>query len=163
MENSEPLDGLLSGYTHRTLKEVRCVKTDFRLACRERFRYGTGLKAKNEGGKKEMFRTTMVTLLFGCLMVTAPALADDITPGGSASAPQDQALATLQAENAQLSRKVAELEAVPGINQDALAAKSRQRLREIAADVKSQCKSLADFESFVTWMSGNLSGYSRYI
>lgn len=110
-----------------------------------------------------MFRTTMVTLLFGCLMVTAPALADNITPGGSVPAPQDQALATLQAENAQLSRKVAELEAVPGINQDALTAKSRQRLREIAADVKGQCKSLADFESFVTWMSGNLSGYSRYI
>jgi hypothetical protein len=52
MENSEPLDGLLSGYTHRTLKKVKCVKTDFRLAWRGRFRYGTGLKAKNEGGKK---------------------------------------------------------------------------------------------------------------
>jgi len=110
-----------------------------------------------------MFRTTMVMLLFCCLTISAPALADDIAPAASAAAPQDQALTALQAENAQLSRKVAELESVPSISADALSAKSRQRLSEIAADVKGQRQSMADFESFVTWMSTNLSGYSRYI
>lgn len=110
-----------------------------------------------------MFRFKMVVLMLGCLSITVPALADDIAPVASAAAPQDQALAALQAENAQLSRKVAEMEAVPSISADALAAKSRQRLRDIAADVKGQRQSMADFESFVTWMSTNLSGYSRYI
>lgn len=110
-----------------------------------------------------MFRFKMVVLLLGCLMISAPALADDIAPAASASAPQDQALAALQVENAQLSRKLAELESVPSITADALAGKSRQRLKEIAADVKCQRQSMADFESFVTWMSANLSGYSRYI
>jgi len=110
-----------------------------------------------------MFRIMIVVVLFGSLLLTAPAMAEENGAVGPAPAPQDLALTALQSENALLSRKVADLEAVPGINADALAAKSRQRLREIAADVKSQRQSMADFESFVTWMSTNLSGYSRYI
>jgi hypothetical protein len=97
------------------------------------------------------------------MVLTAPAMANENGAGGSAPGPQELALTALQAENALLSRKVADLETVPNINADALTAKSRQRLREIAADVKSQRQSMADFESFVTWMSTNLSGYSRYI
>lgn len=110
-----------------------------------------------------MFRIMIIPALFGCMVLTAPAMANENGAGGSAPGPQELALTALQAENALLSRKVADLETVPNINADALTAKSRQRLREIAADVKSQRQSMADFESFVTWMSTNLSGYSRYI
>lgn len=110
-----------------------------------------------------MYRTTMVPLLTGCLMFTVPAMADETIAAGAVPGPGEQAITALQAENDLLSKKVAELEAVPSISADALAAKSRQRLREIAADVKGQRQSMADFESFVTWMSANLSGYSRYI
>lgn len=110
-----------------------------------------------------MFRIMKVAVLFGSLLLSATAMAEEKVAGGPAPAPRDLALTALQSENALLSRKVADLEAIPGINADALAAKSRQRLREIAADVKSQRQSMADFESFVTWMSTNLSGYSRYI
>jgi len=90
-----------------------------------------------------MPRIMIVPLLFGCLLCTAPAMADGIGSGESAPDPQDQAFTALQTENVNLSKKVADLEAVPSITEDALALKSRQRLREIAADVKSQRQSMA--------------------
>jgi len=105
----------------------------------------------------------IVPLLFGCLLFTAPAKADEIGSGESAPGRQEQALTALQHDNALLSRQVADLETIPSINADTLALKSCRRLKEIAADVKTQRQSMADCESFVSWMTANLSGYSRYI
>ena len=69
---------------------------------------------------------------------------------------------SLQLENENLRLKVKQLESVKAISPERLRQKKVQRLREIAADVKTQRKTTSDFEGFVKWMSANLAGYNRY-
>lgn len=76
---------------------------------------------------------------------------------------RDETLQALQADNTLLKERIKSLESAPYITREALAVKNNQRLREIAADVKVQRQSMADFEGFVKWMTGNLSGYSKYV
>jgi len=54
---------------------------------------------------------------------------------------------------------------VPGtcLSAEMLAHKKALRLKEIAADVREQRRSTADFGGFLTRMSANLAGYNRYI
>jgi hypothetical protein len=110
-----------------------------------------------------MSRSLLVSLLFGCLLLTTPALADESVSLSLPHTNNDQTFAALQEENAQLNRKIAELESVPSIKTDALVMKNLQHLKEIAADVKKQRKILAESEAYVKWMATNLSGYSKYI
>lgn len=38
-----------------------------------------------------------------------------------------------------------------------------KRLKEVAADIRTQRQGLADFEGYVKWMSTNVAGYSKYL
>lgn len=75
----------------------------------------------------------------------------------------ETAIAELARENGLLKEKIRQLECMPVISSEALAARNYQRLREIAADVKVQRQTMSDFAGFVTWMSANLSGYAKYV
>jgi hypothetical protein len=93
---------------------------------------------------------------------TLPASADSAND----AAPAIQKEETLQAlirENTDLREKLRALESTPSISCDLLARRNLQRLREVARDTKAQRQAMADFEGFVTWMTGNLSGYAKYI
>lgn len=76
---------------------------------------------------------------------------------------KEEELQALKQEHLLLQGKLALLQGTPSLTRDTLAAKNLQRLKEIAADVKAQRQTMTDFETFVSWMSNNLSGYSRYI
>ena len=77
--------------------------------------------------------------------------------------PNEEKMFNLQLENEGLKLKIKQLEAVKAISVERLRQKKVQRLKEIAADVKTQRQATSDFEGFVTWMSTNLAGYNRYI
>jgi len=81
---------------------------------------------------------------------------------GPLSPPEEQIL-RLQQDNELLAQKIKQLESIKVIPVDQLRQKKALRLKEIAADVKSQRQSTSDFEGFVKWMSANLAGYNRYI
>lgn len=72
-------------------------------------------------------------------------------------------IAELARENALLKEKIRQFECTPAIGGEGLTTKSYQRLREIAADVRVQRQTMADFTGFVTWMTANLSGYAKYV
>lgn len=76
---------------------------------------------------------------------------------------KDEELQALKQEYTVLQGKLALLQNTPALTRDMLAAKNLQRLKEVAADIKAQRQTMAEFETFVSWMSNNLSGYSRYI
>ena len=105
----------------------------------------------------------ILILLFGYLLFTAPAMADESYALTSTLHDNDQALSVLQEENVRLTRKVVELESIPSINADALLLKNLQYLKDIVTDVRIQRQILADSETYVKWMAINLSGYSKYI
>jgi len=75
----------------------------------------------------------------------------------------EESVQALASENALLRNKLRSLESTPAITGEFLAARNLQRLREIARDIKDQRQTMADFEGFVTWMTGNLSGYAKYV
>lgn len=77
---------------------------------------------------------------------------------------QDQAatIAALTQENALLQEKLKALQSCSITSTD-LAARNSKRLKEITADVRAQRQAMADFESYVKWMSGHVAGYSKYI
>lgn len=76
---------------------------------------------------------------------------------------KDATIATLQQENTLLLERLKALEEKPALTAEALATRNLQRLQEIARDTKVQRQSMADFENYVKWMSGSLSGYAKYI
>ena len=92
------------------------------------------------------------------------AMADNIPADPAAQLKQkEDELNALQKEYALIQEKLKMLESTPSITCERLAAKNHQRLKEITADVKTQRQTMAEFEGFVKWMAGNLSGYSKYI
>lgn len=110
-----------------------------------------------------MSRIIPVLLLLCLLLFTDSSLADESVSPLPINANNDQTLAALQEVNVLLTRKIAEFESTPSINADALVLKNLQHLKEIAADVNTQRRILADSETYVKWMATNLSGYSKYI
>jgi hypothetical protein len=105
----------------------------------------------------------------GCILLISVILLLSGTPGHAdesvtvpATAP-DERLSTLQKENEALSARIGQLESISCIPAEKLHLKKALRLKEIAADVKIQRKSMSDFEGFVKWMSANLACYNRYI
>ncbi|KAA0895029.1 hypothetical protein [Oryzomonas rubra] len=77
--------------------------------------------------------------------------------------PSEEHLFNLQLENEGLKLRIKQLETVKTISAERLRQKKVQRLREIAAEVKTQRQTTSDFQGFVKWMSTNLAGYNRYI
>lgn len=77
---------------------------------------------------------------------------------------QDQAatITALTLENALLQEKLKALQSCSITSTD-LAARNSKRLKDITVDVRAQRQAMADFESYVKWMSGHVAGYSKYI
>ncbi|MBJ6723857.1 hypothetical protein JFN93_03970 [Geomonas sp. Red875] len=68
---------------------------------------------------------------------------------------------TLTDENARLKEKLTLLVGC-SVTSSALAGKNYKKLKDIAADIKTQRQGLVDFEVYVKWMSANMAGYSKY-
>ncbi len=104
--------------------------------------------------------------VFACLAVlllSVPLRAEEAAAPAVPLKQKDETPEDLARENALLREKLHLLESTPAISADALARKNYRQLREIAASVKAQRQTMTDFAGFVTWMSANLSGYSKYI
>lgn len=76
---------------------------------------------------------------------------------------QSQALEAVRQENAALAEKLRAMTCTPVISRDELLQRDYRQLRELAANTRAQRQSMADFENFVKWMGGSLSGYAKYI
>jgi len=105
------------------------------------------------------FRLMLTTLII--VGVTAPAFTAENSCGPLT--PTEEQILKLQQDNELLTQKIKHLESIKSVPVDRLRKKKNLRLKEIAADVKSQRQSTSDFEGFVKWMSANLAGYNRYI
>lgn len=75
----------------------------------------------------------------------------------------EEQLLALQKANQALNLRIEQLETEKKLPTERLRHKKIQRLKELAADVRLQRQSTADFEQFVKWMSTHLAGYNRYI
>ena len=95
------------------------------------------------------------------LFISNHAIADENACGPIIS--QDEQVLNFQRENFSLASRILELELQRGITPEQLRQKNIKRLKEIAADVRLQRQTTADFQGFVTWMSSNLVGYNKYI
>lgn len=103
------------------------------------------------------FFSLAIVLLF----LTAQGTAAELACGPNSQA-EDQLL-KLQMENAGLTLKALQFDALkPGIT-ELLQKKKLQRLKETALEVTRQREATKDFEGFFAWMSNNLAGYNRYI
>lgn len=103
-------------------------------------------------------------LFYGVALIAtlhSPASADE-NACGPVTANEEQ-VAVLRQEITSLTLKVKRLEETPCIPATRLHQKKIQRLLEIASDVRTQRQTMNDFQGFVSWMSGNLAGYNRYI
>ena len=111
-----------------------------------------------------VFRRTLCRLM----LITTIILGVTMTSFASENAcgpltPIEEQILKLQQENDILIQKIKQMESIKAIPVEQLRWKKSLRLKEIAADVKSQRQSTSDFEGFVKWMSANLAGYNRYI
>lgn len=106
----------------------------------------------------KLFLLVPMCLLLVCTTAYA---ADEVAPCEPLLKEKEEALQNLAKENALLQEKLKSLEG--GISPQMLTRKNLQRLQEVAADMKAQRQSLADFEAYVKWMADNLSGYSKYV
>lgn len=109
--------------------------------------------------RRTLIRTAVV--LAALVLISAGAHAEDNVCGPTT--PSEEQMFNLQLENEGLKIKIKQLESVKAIPVERLRQKKAQRLKEIAADVKTQRQATNDFEGFVKWMSANLAGYNRYI
>ncbi len=80
----------------------------------------------------------------------------------STTAPAEQ-FTKLQEEFSLLQTRMKELEARKGIDREYLLRKKVLLLREMAKDVASQRQTVEYFQSFISWMSSNLTGYNKYL
>ncbi len=106
---------------------------------------------------------TFIYVILAAGLCSAPVMAEEAPASAAMAGQKETAIAELLKENALLKEKLRIFENSPAISGDALALKNYQRLREIAADVKTQRQTMTDFAGFVTWMTANLSGYAKYI
>lgn len=104
------------------------------------------------------------TILSVCavLLCFTNSVAADENACGPMTPSEEQAI-NLQQENFALTTYIKELELQRGVTPEQLKLKKIRRLKEIAAEVKVQRQTTADFQGFVIWMSSNLSGYNKYI
>jgi len=112
-------------------------------------------------GKQRLIATTTIVPIALILLCFAGAHAEENVCGPTT--PNEEQMFSLHLENEGLKLKIRQLESVKGISAESLRQKKLQRLKEIAADVKTQRQATSDFEGFVTWMCANLAGYNRYI
>ena len=110
-----------------------------------------------------MRNLVIVSMICGLVTATVSARAEEPTDCTLLIKQKDEAALKLAEENAALKEKLKNLECAPIISRDELARRNLVRLQGIAADVKGQRQSMADFEVYIKWMTGSLSSYSKYI
>lgn len=76
---------------------------------------------------------------------------------------QEEALEALKAEQLRLEQKIRDMECAPVISSNELLTKNLQQIKVLAVNTRAQRQSMADFRTFVTWMSSSLAGYEKYI
>jgi hypothetical protein len=108
-----------------------------------------------------MMQQVAAALLVVLLFLPAAARGADLSSAEGGS--QAETLRLLARENDELREKIRLLSEKPAVTDEKLAEKSLLRLRDVASDVRSQRRAMEEFEGFVTWMSANLAGYSKYI
>lgn len=111
-------------------------------------------------------KRVVISLLCGFLLSGLTALragADEAVPCETLMKQKDEALLVLRKEKAALEDKIKTIECTPTISGDALLRKNYQRLQEVAVNTRAQRQAMAEFEGFVKWMTGNLSGYAKYV
>lgn len=109
-----------------------------------------------------MLRSIIAVVSLAVAMYHLPAFADDASSCSDLLQQKEVTLQSLAAENALLLEKLRQ-PLPPAISVPELQSRMTSRLKEIAADVKVQRQAMNDFQGYVTWMSGNVAGYSRYI
>jgi hypothetical protein len=107
--------------------------------------------------------SAMTTVFLAALIPLSFAVAQAEENFCGPTTPNEEQMFNLRLENEGLKLRIKQLEAVKAISLEHLRQKKAQRLKEIAADVKTQRQATSDFEGFVIWMSTNLAGYNRYI
>ena len=105
-------------------------------------------------------RSLLVAAAICCVSLPATGAEKSVGP---ILTPAEEQILKLQQDNELLTQRIKQLDSIKVIPAEQLRRKKALRLKEIAADVKSQRQSTSDFEGFVKWMSANLAGYNRYI
>jgi len=109
-----------------------------------------------------MYRFLVASLAIAITLAASTVRADE--PGQPSCQDQlrqrDDALAALARENAILRER---LILPPAISRDELLQRMTTRIKEISADIRVQRQAMTDFEGYVRWMTGNISGFARYL
>lgn len=105
-----------------------------------------------------LIRSFVTVFILTACLTSSPAFAEP-TP---ATADPSQAIAALTRENTLLQEKIKAFEGGGIITSAELAARNTKRLAEVAAEVRAQRQWLAEFETYVKWMSGHVAGYNKY-
>ncbi len=108
-----------------------------------------------------MHRITIIALILAVKLAASSAHAEE-PPCADLLRQQGESLQLLTQENVLLKEKLSRPQPV-SLNADELKSRMTLRLKEIAADVRMQRQTMNDFQGYVTWMSGNITGYSKYI
>lgn len=101
-------------------------------------------------------------VVLATLLATQPSFAaEQLQP----VVPQSAALATAlpSPELATLQARITELEQTPRLTASELTSRNRRLLGELAGQVRTQRQTMADFNGFVSWLSGSLEGYNKYL
>ncbi|BDV43776.1 hypothetical protein GURASL_26990 [Geotalea uraniireducens] len=109
-------------------------------------------------------KSVLVAALLAAASLPAPfAAAEDVPSCEEMVKQQSVALEAARQENTALAEKMRTMECTPVISRDELLQRNYRQLQELAANTRVQRQSMADFENFVRWMGGSLSGYAKYI
>src|SRR5690349_2388220 len=110
------------------------------------------------------FSHSIAILLLFVIFASAPLVEAEEGPGGdSPFKEKEMDIVSLTRENALLREKIKALECVPTLSREELVKRNAEQLRELAASVREQRRTMTDFEGFVKWMTANLSGYAKYV
>lgn len=101
------------------------------------------------------------SVIAASLVIATPLYAEEI-PCADLLRQASDAYEALVQENSALREKAGRMQ-TPALTATELNTRMVSRLREIAAEVKIQRQAMNEFQGYVTWMSGSIAGYSRYI
>jgi hypothetical protein len=99
---------------------------------------------------------TITIFIFGAISCKAEDSCGPITPA-------EEQLFIIRQDNSLLATKVKELDSRRFITEEHLLRKKVLLLKDIAADTRLQSQTMEHFQGFVSWMNGNLAGYTKYI
>jgi hypothetical protein len=105
---------------------------------------------------------TRLLLVVLALLMTSPLWAADLPVPATlpeAIVPER----AVEQELTALKTRLAELEQTRRLTATDLAVRNRKLLTDLAGQVRTQRQTMTDFSGFVTWLSGSLDGYNKYL